>query len=167
MDPQAFGAFVMDISKPQGSSVHVEQVGDELVLRWRAKWFTAGGCYWFAVFLGLPAVCVFLIVTAPRAPTLDDILYRIWYPAMLIPLGVCYYPLRWILGTERLRIGPDGLDYQSRALIPLQERHVPLGEIKGIDYSLKIETLGKPIRFWQDIEPRERRRLADLLQRHL
>ena len=86
---------------------------------------------------------------------------------MNIP-GACY-PLRWFLGTERLRIGLDGLDYQSRALIPLQERHVPLGEIKGIDYSLKIETLGKPVRFWfwRDIEPRERRWLADLLQRHL
>ena len=165
MDPQAFGAFVMDISKPQGSWVHVEQVGDELVLRWRAKWFTAGGCYWFAVFLGLPAVCVFMIATVPRAPTLVDIVYTTVFVGINIP-GACYV-LRQILGTERLRIGPDGLDYQSRALIPLQERHVPLGEIKGIDYSLKIETLGKPIRFWQDIEPRERRRLADLLQRHL
>ena len=75
--------------------------------------------------------------------------------------------LRCFLGTERLRIGPDGLDYQSRALIPLQERHVPLGEIKGIDYSLKIETVGKPVRFCQDIKPRELRWLADLLQRHL
>ena len=79
------------------------------------------------------------------------------------------FSLRWFLGTECLRIGLDGLDYQSRSLIPLLERHVPLGEIKGIDYSLKIETLGKPVRFWfwRDIGPRERRWLADLLQRHL
>jgi len=33
MEQQAFGAFVMDISKPQRCWVHVEQVGDELVLR--------------------------------------------------------------------------------------------------------------------------------------
>ena len=34
---------------------------------------------------------------------------------------------------------------------------------------MKIETLGKPVRFWlwQFIDPRERRWLADLLQRHL
>jgi hypothetical protein len=163
MDQQAFGAFVMDISKPQGSWVHVEQVGDELVLRWRAKWFAAAGS--FAFLLLFTAVCVSVIAHARRAPTLGDIPYYIFVIAMCIP-GACY-PLREFLGTERLRIGPDGLDYQSRALIPLQERHVPLGEIKGIDYSLKIETLGKPVRFWQDIEPKERRWLADLLQRHL
>jgi hypothetical protein len=108
---------------------------------------------------------VFVIAHATRAPTLGDILYNIFGIAMCIP--VACYPLRWFLGTERLRVGPDCLDYQSRALIPLQERHVPLGEIKGIDYSLKIETLGKPVRFGQFIEPRERRWLADLLQRHL
>src|SRR5271157_2298493 len=163
MDQQAFGAFVMDISKLQRCWVHVEQVGDELVLRWRAKWFAAPG--WFAVLLLFTAFFVFVIAHATRAPMLGDILYNIFVIAMCIP-GASY-PLRWFLGTERLRIGPDGLDYQSRALIPLQERHVPLGEIKGIDYRLKIETLGKPVRFWQDIEPRERRWLADLLQRHL
>ena len=108
---------------------------------------------------------MFVIAHATRAPTLGDILYNIFGIAMCIP--VACYPLRWFLGTERLRVGPDCLDYQSSALIPLQERHVPLGEIKGIDYSLKIETLGKSVRFGQFIEPRERRWLADLLQRHL
>ena len=157
----------MDISKPQRCWVHVEQVGDELVLRWRAKWYAAAG--WFAFFLFfllLTAFWVFVIAHATRAPTLED-LFWIFLIGMNIPRAC--YSLWWFLGTERLRIGLDGLDYQSRALIPLQERHVPLGEIKGIDYSLKIETLGKPVRFWfwRDIEPRERRWLADLLQRHL
>ena len=112
----------MDISKPQGSSVHVEQVGDELVLRWRAN---AGS---FALLLLFTAICVFLIVNATRQPTRVDTLFRIFLLGFFIP-GICG-ELRWFLGTERLRIGPDGLDYQSRALIPLQERHVPLGEIK-------------------------------------
>ena len=176
MDQQTFGAFVMDISKPQRCWVHVEQVGDELVLRWRAKWFAAPGLFVFLLlFTALPflllfmAFWVFTIAHAIRTPTLGDILYNIFVIASGIAmciLGACYL-LRWFLGTERLRIGPDGLDYQSRALIPLQERHVPLGEIKGIDYSLKIETLGKPVWFWGDILPRERRWLANLLQRHL
>ena len=126
MDQQAFGAFVMDTSKPQGSWVHVEQVGDELVLRWRAKWFAAAGS--FAVLLLFMAFCVFVIAHPTRAPTLEN-LFWIFLIGMNIP-GACY-SLWWFLGTERLRIGPDGLDYQSRALIPLQERHVPLGEIKG------------------------------------
>jgi hypothetical protein len=58
MEQQAFGTFVMDISKPQGSSVHVEQVGDELVLQWRAKW--SASSFWTAVFLllMLTAICV-------------------------------------------------------------------------------------------------------------
>src|SRR5271166_1576122 len=174
MEQQAFGTFVMDISKPQRCWVHVEQVGDELVLRSRAQLFTAAG--WLALFLLLQALLLLTALwVAPfaharRAPTLGDILYNIFVIAMFIPVACVV--LWWFLGTERLRIGPDGLDYQSRALIPLQERHVPLGEIKGIDYSLKIETLGKPVRFWGDIfwgdiEPRERRWLADLLQRHL
>src|SRR5271166_4518071 len=169
MEQQAFGTFVMDISKPQRCWVHVEQVGDELVLRSRAQLFTAAG--WLALFLLLQALLLLTALwVAPfaharRAPTLGDILYNIFVIAMFIPVACVV--LWWFLGTERLRIGPDGLDYQSRALIPLQERHVPLGEIKGIDYSLKIETLGKPVRFGQFIEPRERRWLADLLQRHL
>ncbi len=161
---QAFGAFVMVISKPQGYDwVHVEQVGDELVLRSRAQLFTAAG--WLALFLLFTAL--FVIATAPRAPTLWlwYILINMFVIAMCIP--VACFSLRWFLSTECLRIGPDGLDYQSRFLIPLLERHVPLGEIKGIDYSLEIETLGKPVRFWGNIGPRERRWLADLLQRHL
>src|SRR5437868_6081600 len=113
----------MDISQPERCWVHVEQVGDELVLWWRAKGFAAAGS--LAVFLLLTAVCVFLIVDALRAPTRGDLLFRIFLLALCLP-GACY-PLRWFLGTERLRIGPDGLDYQSRAFIPLQERHVPLG----------------------------------------
>ena len=51
MNQQAFGAFVMDISKPQRCWVHVEQVGDELVLRWRAKWYTAAAAGLYALFL--------------------------------------------------------------------------------------------------------------------
>ena len=51
MDQQAFGAFVMDISKLQRCWVHVEQVGDELVLRWRAKWYTAVAAGLYALFL--------------------------------------------------------------------------------------------------------------------
>jgi hypothetical protein len=113
----------------------------------------------------LTAFCVFLIVQATRATTTQDALLRLLFLTMCLP-GACY-PLRFSLGTERLRIGPDGLDYQSHALIPLQERHVPLGEIKGINYRPEIETLGKPVRFGPGIEPGGNRWLADLLQRHL
>ena len=67
----------MDISKPQRCWVHVEQVGDELVLRWRAKWFAAPG--WFAFFLLSTALCVFPIVDATRKPTLGDILFNIFF----------------------------------------------------------------------------------------
>jgi hypothetical protein len=87
MDQQAFGAFVMDISKPQRCWVHVEQVGDELVLRWRAKWFAAAGS--FAFLLLFTAFCVFVIAHATRAPTLGDILFWIFLIGMNIP-GACY-----------------------------------------------------------------------------
>ncbi|MBV8128552.1 MAG: hypothetical protein JO114_12980 [Planctomycetaceae bacterium] len=124
----------MDISKPQGSWVHVEQVGDELVLRWRAKWFAAA--FWFAVFLLLPAFCVFLILTAPRAPTLNDILSLIFFLALWIPFGYGY-PLRESLGTERLRIGSDGLDYQARALNPAPRAARPARRDQG--HRLQLE----------------------------
>ena len=63
-----FGAFVMDISKPQRCWVHVEQVGDELVLRWRAKWYTAAG--WFAFFLFFLLLTAFWVfVIAHRHPS--------------------------------------------------------------------------------------------------
>jgi hypothetical protein len=139
----------MGISKPQSCRFHAERVGDELVLTGRAQLFEATA--WFAVFLTLAAFCVFLIVQATRATTTQDALLRLLFLAVCIP-GACY-PLRLSLGTERLRIGPDGLDHRSQALIPLQERHVPLGEIKGINYGPEIETLGKPVRFRPGIEP--------------
>ncbi len=132
MEQQAFGAFVMNNSKPQGSWVHVEQVGDELVLRWRAKRSTAAAAGSFALFLLLmailTAICTFLMVNATPQPTRVGTLLSIFVLGFFIP-EVCG-ELQSFLRTERLRIGPDGLDYQSRALIPLQERHVPLGEIK-------------------------------------
>jgi hypothetical protein len=82
-----------------------------------------------------------------------------------------------LFGRERLRIGPGGLDYRRDALVTLGRRHIPLAEVQAVaptnpgsvrtEKGLKIETLGKPVRFAQGVGPGERLWLADLLQRHL
>ena len=168
----------MGIAKPPHCRVHVEEVGDDLLLRRRAGSLVAGGILslWLTVWT---VVCVAVAAAVAREPTLEHFFFAVpfwsgWWIAA--PWLV------WLLfSSESLRIAPDGLVYRSRALVPLAERQVPLREINGIahysrvvdsesgriEHGLKIETLGKPVRFGQGVGPMERLRLADRLHRHL
>jgi hypothetical protein len=169
---------VMDIAKPSRCQVRVEQVGDDLVLR-RWSGSIAGGGFLLIWLTGWTLGCVLLAGLVLKEPTLEHILFAI--PFWASWAFVACVLARMLFGHENLRIGQDGLAYRSRAIVTLVERHVPLSEIKGVahlskivdsesgrtEHGLRIDTVGRPIRFGQGVEPAEQSWLAELLQQHL
>ncbi len=85
-----------------------------------------------------------------------------------------------VFGAECLRIGPDGVEHRSKALIT-RSRRVPLREVRGLsaysvdvgdevvrlEFGLRIDALGKPIRFGKGATPDELSWLAEQVRRHL
>jgi hypothetical protein len=168
----------MDIAKPRKCCVRVEQVGDDLVLR-RGVRSIAGGGFLLLWLSGWTVGCVLLAGLVLKEPTLEHILFAIPFWASWV--FVACVLARMLFGCESLRVGPDGLVYRSRAIVTLVERHVPLREIKGIahyskvvdsesgrtEQGLRIETLGRPVRFAQGVASAEQSRLAETLQQQL
>ena len=169
---------IVEVARPLKCRVHIKQAGEDLVLRRRTGSF-AGAGFLLLWLTGWTVACVFLVGAVAREPTPEHIIFALpfWSSWLFVTLS-----LAWLLfGSENLRIGPDGLEYRSRALVPLRERHVPLHEIRGVshysrvvdhehdrtEHGLMIETLGKPVRYGQGVEPMEWLWLADRLHRHL
>jgi hypothetical protein len=168
----------VEVANPVKRQVHVEEVGDDLVLCRRTGSESArrlaplGLTFWTVGCVGIAVLVAF-------EPTADNIILA--QPFWSMCLFMAIWLVRVDFGSESLRIGPDGLEYRSRALVPLRERHVPLREIRGIahysrvvdgergrtEHGLMIETLGKPVRFGQGVGRMERPWLAGLLHRHL
>lgn len=167
---------------PAGSgtspSVRTDSVGPEVEV-WR-KLHSGGGEGFLLFFLLVWALgcgrLVCLIIEKPEAQTI----------CFAIPYGAVWFVVAFILlcmvgGFERLRLGPDGVDYAWGLFVPLEQRRVPLREVKGIrpyarvvgkksgatEHGLKVETLGRPIRFARRMKSAERHWLASLLRQRL
>jgi hypothetical protein len=164
----------MQVARPQKCRVHVEQTADELVL-WRRAGSLVVAAFLLVWLTGWTAGCVHLVGVVRREPTLEHLLFAVpflasWVFVLAVLLGM-------LLGFERLRVGPDGLEYRNL----VGRRFVPLGEVKAVshdstvvdtengraEYGLRVETLGRPLRFGQGVDPAERLRLAELLVRQL
>jgi hypothetical protein len=120
--------------------------------------------------------CVFLVVRLVQEPTCEHAVFS--SPHLVAwAVGCAFLPTAF-LGFERLQVGSDGLEHRTLT----GRRLVPLGEVKGIahcrktikdedaittEHSLMIETMGRPIRFGQGLDERERRWLVGLLLGHL
>jgi hypothetical protein len=168
----------VEAAEPRKCRVHVEEVGDDLLLRRRTGNYAVGGFLflWLTVWT---AGCVSLAGQVAREPTLEHILFALpFWSSWLVVSSL----LAWLFfGSESLRIGPDGLDYESHAWVPLKRGHVPLREIRRIthyskvvdsehgrtEHGLTIETLGRPVRFGQGLDPIERLWLAERVRRHI
>jgi hypothetical protein len=125
--------------------------------------------------------CVMLIRKVQNQPTLEHILFSI--PFLTAWVFVAALLLYLIIGFESLELGPDGLEYRWGLLgLVLGRRRVPREEIKkassvrsyvqhdegsSIQYAVKVETLGRTLRFGQSIDEMESHWLVHLINKHL
>jgi hypothetical protein len=153
----------------------IRQVGDDLVFqRWTGSILGAVLVLgWRLVWTGAASVMVRQVIVRPN---LENVLYALPVLAMLYP--TFFLPWRLLFGFEQIRLGPRGLEHRWGALIPLGRQIVPLAEIQrathyclvqqgGFEYGIKVQTLGRSLRFAGGTELEERVLLVDHLQRHL
>jgi hypothetical protein len=160
----------MDITRPLKCRVRVEESGDELVLR-RLTGSPVVGVFLLLWLAGWTAGCVLLVGMVAQEPTPEHLLFAAPFWAAWV-LVLCLLT-RMLLGFERLRVGPDGLEHRTL----LGRRLVPLAEVMGVAHDskvvdaqgngtepgVKVETLGRPVRFGQGLDEAERLWLADRL----
>lgn len=167
---------------PAGSgtvpAVRTNPIGPELEV-WRK--LHSGGqegflIVWLLVWTLGCGRLVHLIIEKPEAQII----------CFAIPFWAAWFLVAFILlcmvgGFERLRLGPDGVEYAWGLFVPLGQRRVPLREVKNIrayarvigkksgatERGLKVETLGRPIRFARRMKLAEREWLAFLLSERL
>jgi hypothetical protein len=161
----------MKTASPPICRIHVDQAGNDLVLRRRTGSFADAAflLLWLTIWT---AACVLLVVRLGQEPTFEHVVFTIPF-LVAWPVGFAIL-LTAFLGFERLRVGSDGLEHRTLS----GRRLVPLGEVKGIahcrkiikdedgnriEQSLMIETMGQPIRFGRGLDERERRWLVDRL----
>ena len=155
--------------------VLVDQAGNDLVLRQRTG-SSADAAFLLLWLTFWTVACVLLAVRLCQEPTFEHALFSIPF-LVAWPVGFALL-LTAFLGFQRLQVGSDGLEHRTL----MGRRLVPLGEVTGVadyrkvikdedgirtEHSLMIETMGRPIRFGQGLDERERRRLVDRILAHL
>ena len=158
---------------PEGHSVRIEQMGDDVVLRDR-QGPVASILFWGFLFLWWVVLAGFVRHVVSE-PNLEIILFAApffstWF---FVLLGFCL--------RSCVRLGPDGLE-ESRNILGLRwSHHFRLDEINGVtEYEdgvdsegnrglggLKIVTVGRSIRFARCAKSEERQWLIALLEGHL
>lgn len=152
-------------------SSRVEQIGDELMIRRRA------GTFSFWVFQAI----LLIVLGSGSVELLRQVFQRPSFTRIVLTVPVLTAwlananGLAWVVfGSSYLRIGPAGVEFQTFALILLQRRRVPLGEIhdlvlesNGYHYGLRVGSLGKPFRFDLGKNMAEALYLDELCQAHL
>ncbi len=165
---------------PKTHSVRVQRDGDDVVLRHR--WGSSSASYAIAGFMFLWTVgCVFFVRSVIDQPSLVPILFGI--PLLEGWLLVFCVLCATFFGRTDLRLGLHALEFTQTVLLYRRYRHVPLVEIEEFtEYSREVQhgesgtrtetglmvvTLGKPLRFAQDVNQGELSHLIELLNGHL
>ncbi len=165
------------VPQPQARKVRIEEVDGDLELSCRQMpW---GVAVFLVLWMTIWTVgCVALLNQALTKPCVENILPTIPFLAGWILMFAVL--LSALFGVVRVRLGPDGLEYQAICLIPLYRQWVPRAELKGVSAELttylvkdrslpcvKIETLGQPLQFAQGISEEEQRWLVEQLNEYL
>jgi hypothetical protein len=159
--------------------VRVEHSGRDLILRdARREW--AGGCFLLLWLCGWTVGCVFLVGIVVADPKPLHLLFAL--PFWSAEIFVVCLVAGMFLGRATLRLSPAGLDYEYRAVVRIDARHVPLDELRGFASSdstmprsedktswrcLHVETAGQPLEFAAGIDEHELEWLGQLLREHL
>jgi hypothetical protein len=158
----------------------VERVGEALVLRRSLRGVALAGCRicWLSIWT---CGCAMLAREVWLKPGLQTVLFAV--PFFVAWFAVASILVHLLTGEEEVRLGPDGLAYLWRAIIPLRRRVVPLDQIKGIvaepdepsspadedaaSAGVRAVTLGAPIRFGLGLKLAHREEAAALLRETL
>src|SRR5438045_1845202 len=114
-------------SKPLCPDVQVTEAGRTLELSYRKiRWFPDA-----VVLLTLVAGSVIGLLTVFVLVQVDWILLIFAFAFVFDGLVILSIILGWLLRSERVRLGPAGLDYERRLLVT-RRRHVALGDLQRI-----------------------------------
>lgn len=157
------------VPRPARCRTRVEELGGQLELH--SRQFSSrqlGITAFLALWLtGWSAGCGFLVVGVAGEPSLENVLFAIPFVAAWFAVSGILVSL--VFGRQLLRIDPQGLTYEFRAIAPLARRHIPLEEVKravvatgGVDSEsrrssacMQIETTGRPVEFGCDLDDDE------------
>lgn len=163
---------------PAIPGVDIERVGDELRIHKRSR-LDFGGAFLLFWLAGWSIGCAFLAREVIRKPELRTILFAVpFFSAWFLAAGLCV--LATFSRTE-IRIGPGGIRHRWRALVLLDDRTIPLDQIKSVEVSpdpepndeekrvgtVMILTLGNHIVCGCGLPLDERLALADLIDEHV
>jgi hypothetical protein len=167
-------------ARPERCRVRLEEVDGDLEVSYRRPVW-GPGCFLLFWLTGWSVGCAVLVGKVLAEPTLFHILSAT--PFLASWFVVFFLLVYMFFGAERLRLGPGGLDFRSRALVTLRRRHVPLAEIKRVrrepvstgsrsdnpaaNWCVLVETVGRPLEFGRGMTEKEQHWLAAVLNRYL
>ena len=168
----------MSPARPRVLKTAFERSGQRLELRCRnPQW--GGGCFLVLWLIGWTVGCVFLAGMVIQEPRLFSLLFAIpfWASWVFVFCMVVYM----FFGREQLELDHRGASFQSRAVLPLRRRFVPLAEIHAFVMSTKVVdsesgrtqpglemlTAGQSLRFLQGGNLQELQWLCWQLNEHL
>jgi hypothetical protein len=164
-------------ARPRRLRTRFETSGQRLTIQYRR--FEASGCFLVLWLIGWTVGCVFLLGMVLTEPTLLHLGFAIPFWASWI------FVFCWVMNSffrkESFELGPEGIEFLCRVIIPIKRCTIPLGEIQGFDsyskvtdsesntrtWGLEVRTHGQGLRFGQGLPDDERAWLIDQLQMHL
>ena len=165
-------------ARPRVLKTSFERSGQHLELRCRnPQW--GGGCFLVLWLIGWTVGCVFLAGMVIREPRLFSLLFAIPFWASWV--FVFCMVVKMFFSREQLVLDHQGANFQSRAVLPLHRRFIPLSEIYAFDVSTKVvdsesgrtqpglemRTAGQSLRFLQGGSLQELQWLCRQLNEHL
>ncbi len=150
--------------RPARLSVAAEQTSEGLVLsRRNAEW--GAGIFMLLWLIGWTVGCVALAVMVRKEPTLFHLLFAVPFWASWIFVFVMV--LKSFLQRDRLVLNDNGVLFQRRVLVVIQERFVHFDEVRefgtycladsenGHREGLELTTWGQPLRLFDGLSVEE------------
>ena len=164
-------------ARPGRLRTRFELSGSRLTVQYRRS--DATGCFLLLWLVGWTVGCVFLLRLVMAEPKLSHVLFAIPFWASWI--FVSCLVLNSFFRKECLELGPEGIQFVCRVIVPIHRRTIPLDEIQGFgsystvtdsesntrQWGLTVRTDGHELRFGQALPDEERVWLIDQLQTHL
>ena len=154
-----------------------ELSGSRLTIAYRG--FDPTGCFLLLWLTGWTVGCVMLLGMVIQQPAVTSLMFAIPFWASWI--FVFCLVMNSFFRKERFELGPEGVQFVCRVIVPIRRRAVPLEELEGFaSYSkvtdseshtrawgIEVRTRGHGFRFGQGLPDAERAWLIGQLTEHL